>query len=644
MLTRLLFLLTLLMLTPGLALAGAQTAGYEVETAVYKDLGRRLTIDTAADAHFVPTSATMGLGFDAPLTWLRLTLRKRASGVNEPAAGQPLVLVVGPYQLDSLHFYEQVDGRWTTKIAGDRQPRNTVLCPSDQYCFAVDPRGSDTTTVYLKVETTGFPFLSAKLIPASALASVTAERAAVISFSLAVSLTLWVVGLMLLKLEPAVTLQAYGVHQLIVASLTAVGSGALSIPAVSPATTDIVINCLIILRTASISTMGWLVLAKYEKSALHKQLFIGSMVLLALALLLLITDQARLALQLNFCLQIATPFILLQRLMMTPRPPSALRKALLFGCMMYLALLILGCRVIWGGDVIVPIEFGALDWRLNGAPIGLFIIWLMLAENNRRVANKTDEYLKIEIEQARLLAEAESHRERGAMIDMLTHELKTPLSTIRFALASLSRLFLKPGPAEGNDEHNFVLRASHIESSVSRMDAMILQVAQSHKMDDFTVSAAPEAMGLQALMDELVRPYASTHRFKLDIEPGLLLRSDRLMLTTLIENLLSNACKYSVDQWVILTVACVAPAEVPVSRVGASLAVIRIVVANRVSAGTEPDEARLFERYYRHHAVSDLPGTGMGLHIAQSAATKIGATLQYRFDDGVVSFEARIPC
>ena len=189
-----------------------------------------------------------------------------------------------------------------------------------------------------------------------------------------------------------------------------------------------------------------------------------------------------------------------------------------------------------------------------------------------------------------------------------------------------------------------MLRASHIESSVSRMDAMILQVAQSHKMDDFTVSAAPEAMGLQALMDELVHPYALTHRFKLDIEPGLLLRSDRLMLTTLIENLLSNACKYSVDQWVILTVACVAPAEVPVSRVGASLAVIRIVVANRVSAGTEPDEARMFERYYRHHAVSDLPGTGMGLHIAQSAATKIGATLQYRLDDGVVSFEARIPC
>jgi len=643
MLRRMLCLL-LMLFAPVLAQAATQVGGYAIETAAYKDLGQSLTIDTVAEAHFVPASATMGLGFDAPVTWLRLTLRKLASGVTEPDAGQPLVLVVGPYQLDTLYFYEQVEGRWTAKTAGDRQLRNRVLCPSDQYCFAVDPRGNDTTTVYLKVETTGFPFLNAKLIPASALASVTAERAAIIAFSLAVSLTLWVVGLMLLKLEPAVTLLAYGVHQLIVAALTAVGSGVLAMPAVSPAMTDIVINSLIILRTASISTMGWLVLARYENSALHKRLFVGSMALLALALLLLITDQARLALQLNFCLQMATPFIVLQRLMMTPRPPSALRNALLFGCMMYLMLLILGCRVIWGGDVIVPIEFGALDWRLNGAPIGLFIIWLMLAENNRRVAIKSDEYLKIETEQARLRAEAETHRERGAMIDMLTHELKTPLSTIRFALASLSRLFLKPGPAKGNDEHNFVLRASHIESSVSRMDAMILQVAQAHKMDDFTVSAAPEAMDLQALMDELVRPYASTHRFKLDIEPGLLLRSDRLMLTTLIENLLSNACKYSVDQWVILTVACVAPAEVPVSRVDASLAVIRIVVANRVSAGTEPDEARLFERYYRHHAVSDQPGTGMGLHIARSAASKIGATLQYRFDDGVVSFEASVPC
>lgn len=222
------------------------------------------------------------------------------------------------------------------------------------------------------------------------------------------------------------------------------------------------------------------------------------------------------------------------------------------------------------------------------------------------------------------------------MIDMLTHELKTPLSTIRFALASVSRLFQKQGGASAADRQNFMLRVGHIESSVSRMDAMILQVAQAHKVEHMAVSAAPETMALQSLFEDLIQPYALTHHFELDIEPGLLLRSDRLMLTTLFENLISNACKYSIDQWVSLSVRLDKPAQ------GAGVA--RIAVTNRVAADTEPDEARLFERYYRHPAVSDRPGTGMGLHIAQSAATKIGATLQYRFVDGVVSFEVAIPC
>ena len=73
-------------------------------------------------------------------------------------------------------------------------------------------------------------------------------------------------------------------------------------------------------------------------------------------------------------------------------------------------------------------------------------------------------------------------------------------------------------------------------------------------------------------------------------------------------------------------------------------AVVRIAVANRVAADTEPDEARLFERYYRHSSVSDQPGTGMGLHIARSAAGKIGATICYSIADNVVNFEVSVPC
>jgi signal transduction histidine kinase len=143
-------------------------------------------------------------------------------------------------------------------------------------------------------------------------------------------------------------------------------------------------------------------------------------------------------------------------------------------------------------------------------------------------------------------------------------------------------------------------------------------------------------MAVQPLIEDLLRPYASTHHFELDLEPGLMLRSDRLMLTTLVENLISNACKYSLDQRVSLSVRRDPSAQ------GAGVA--RIVVANRVAADTDPDAERLFERYYRHPAMSDRPGTGMGLHIAQSAATKIGATLRYSVTDNVVTFEVSMQC
>ena len=72
--------------------------------------------------------------------------------------------------------------------------------------------------------------------------------------------------------------------------------------------------------------------------------------------------------------------------------------------------------------------------------------------------------------------------------------------------------------------------------------------------------------------------------------------------------------------------------------------VSRIAIANPVEEGTEPDEAQLFSRCYRNPATSDIPGSGIGLHIASAAAGKFGATLTYRTTDGAVIFDLWIPC
>ncbi len=634
-------LLLLNLLAPVLAQAGVQVAGYDVETVAYQDLRQDLTIDTASSVSFNPVSGRFGLGFYAPVTWVRLTLRPTLrpidrTGVRMVELSEPLMLRVGPYALDKLDFYQQVEGRWTVKYAGDLRPRLKTACVDDLYCFAVDPRGQDKTVVYLRIQTTGFPFVTAHFVPLTDLIAVVVKRTYYLTAALTSGALLLMIGLMLLVLERTALLKIYCGHQVVVTCLFLLGTGFFSVADSNLELLDWTTALLFNFRNASLSLVFWLVLAPYQPSQSYRRLFIGLMAAYGLGLLVLLIGKIHLSMQINLVAQALAAFVLIQGLITAGQLPRLLRNTLLIGAGLYAVLLATGYQIVLGFTPGGAVDFGLLDWRLNGTPIGIFVVWVLLTEHKRRNMVRAGEYMAIEKSQALFRADAERYSERGAMIDMLTHELKTPLSTIRFALASTSRLFQKQGGASDADRQNFFLRSSHIENSVSRMDAMILQVAQAHKVEHMAVSSEPETMAVQSLIEDLIQPYALTHHFELDLEPDLLLRSDRLMLTTLIENLISNACKYSLDQRVSVSVRRDKPAT--------DSGVARIAVTNRVAADIEPDEARLFERYYRHPAVSDRPGTGMGLHIAQSAATKIGATLQYRFVDGVVSFETSIPC
>ncbi len=66
-------------------------------------------------------------------------------------------------------------------------------------------------------------------------------------------------------------------------------------------------------------------------------------------------------------------------------------------------------------------------------------------------------------------------------------------------------------------------------------------------------------------------------------------------------------------------------------------------ISNAVADNQEPDESRLFERYYRHPSVQNQPGMGIGLSLVLSASQKIGAHVLYRKENQRVIFTVRIP-
>ena len=155
------------------------------------------------------------------------------------------------------------------------------------------------------------------------------------------------------------------------------------------------------------------------------------------------------------------------------------------------------------------------------------------------------------------------------------------------------------------------------------------------RIEQMAPAGPPESIELGALIQGLLQPYASTHQFSLDVKAGLWCRSHRVLLEAVLENLLTNACKYSADNKVWVWARQEGAPALPIVIVG---------ISNQVAAGAEPDEDRLFRRYYRHPKMQNHPGMGLGLSIAQSAAMKIGCELKYHCTGSVVTFEASFPC
>jgi signal transduction histidine kinase len=283
-----------------------------------------------------------------------------------------------------------------------------------------------------------------------------------------------------------------------------------------------------------------------------------------------------------------------------------------------------------------PYNLGAQDWRdqynlaqtsgdlrFNGIFIGIVVFWLVATDKISRNKKKFLELQALKIQAAESKVHEEGLKERRDLIDMLTHELKTPLSTIKFALASLKRMALLHG--ESTD------RVLHINASVERMDAMIEHVALSNKIERTEARGLEENVSAHELMNVVMQEYREPDRFELDIQDGVMFRAAPHFLALIIENLVSNAVKYAAEGKIKITI------QDETER----LTSFRI--SNRVAAENHPDESRLFERYYRHPSFQNSPGMGIGLSLVHSAAQKMGAQVRYQKIDHDVVFEVRFP-
>ncbi|MGA1526202.1 MAG: sensor histidine kinase, partial [Planctomycetota bacterium] len=224
-------------------------------------------------------------------------------------------------------------------------------------------------------------------------------------------------------------------------------------------------------------------------------------------------------------------------------------------------------------------------------------------------------------------AQRERAEEQSELLTMLTHELRTPLSVVRLALADAGQ-----GPAM-RERANRAMR---------NMNDVIEKCAQTALYDhDLSHRDAPPETEVVAIVDVVAHVVGSLQQWD-----RVLFRSeddllecdvDPKMLQVIVGNLLENALKYSPpDGAVELSLA-------PAEREGRAGATLR--VTNQIGPAGRPDPAHVFEKYHRGAGARHGSGSGLGLYLAQRLSSRLGGAVQLcaADDQDQVTFELWVP-
>jgi signal transduction histidine kinase len=608
--------------------------------AYFKDASGNADIESLAAADFKPYAGNFQMLFDSQPLWLRLTPQPAPAGAlgGLDTAG-PLVLRVGPHSVDSIELYERVAGQWIRRIAGDQQPKTLSVCPDDYYCFALDPGRASGEPIYLRIQTNGLTAIHTELLRGAALMAAVTSRVTDLTVSMTLALCLLLVGMFLAWHGRTPLMIVYCLFQTSVIVFLASNNGYMQrlLPMIAPEGHSFLGQASLIVRYFLMVLAGWVVLVYHKPARNYHLLCLGLGLMSATSMALLCLGHTQNALVLTMLLFCVNPVVQVYGVITCSAFDKGWRYRILLAAYGLASILVVVGTVSMFGVVNNPNLESTLitggDWRLNGLFVGVVFFLITLSEEISRRNDKARELETLRESAVNARTNAEKLKDRSALIDMLTHELKTPLGTIQFSLATLKR-------AVAGDSES-IQRIQRIDASVKRMDDMIEHVANSNKIERSDLMLQRELMPASELIHEFMDEYSSQDRFELRIEPGAAFLSDRKMLSLLLENLISNAVKYSVDTTPILLSVTGQPAVTQGKSPAASWTCFEI--SNEVATDKVPDESRLFERYYRHPEVQNQPGMGIGLSLVLSAAQKIGAIVDYRQADQQITFIVRVP-
>jgi two-component system, OmpR family, sensor histidine kinase KdpD len=224
--------------------------------------------------------------------------------------------------------------------------------------------------------------------------------------------------------------------------------------------------------------------------------------------------------------------------------------------------------------------------------------------------------------------EAESSALRAALFSSITHDLKTPLASIKASASSLRG----DGPALGQEQRDDLLQT--IEEEADRLNRLVGNILDLARLRADALTPAVQPISVDEVVEAAIarmRGRLESFDVRVKIPPDVpLVPADPVQIDQVVTNVLENAARF-------------APAGSDITvAVNASPSAVRVRVADHGPGIPAEERDRVFEEFYRIDSRPESVGTGLGLTISRAIVTAHGGRMWIEGNQGggaAVAFE-----
>lgn len=211
--------------------------------------------------------------------------------------------------------------------------------------------------------------------------------------------------------------------------------------------------------------------------------------------------------------------------------------------------------------------------------------------------------------------EHKTHQQQHNFLLSVTHELKSPLASIKLYIQTILKRDL-------NKDQRDQFLANSLKD-IERLDDLVENVLIATKLESVGKSIPKERFDFSELTnriaDRLQVHSCTSQIIKTDVQPEIFYVGDKFAITSVITNLIENAIKYSPP--------C---AHVNVKLYQNEEKQIRFSVSDLGTGIGDEEKKRIFNKFYRvgSEDTRKTKGTGLGLYIVKSVLDKHNAQIK----------------